>query len=203
MASKLVVAAFVSLDGIMQSPGGPGEDDDNFPYGGWLPPHVDEGFGEIVGGMFANTTGMLLGHRSYDILSSHWPNVPDEEGAWINDMPKYVATRTPMTATWRNTEVLVGEAADTVAELKKRTDGEIITQGSSDLIRTLQEAELVDEYRLLVFPVVLGVGKRMFAEGTATAGLKLTSTRSTGAGVVYVTYEVTGKPALGALPEPA
>ncbi|SDM76460.1 dihydrofolate reductase family protein, partial [Nonomuraea jiangxiensis] len=141
MASKLVVAAFLSLDGIMQAPGGPGEDDDhNFPYSGWLAPHVDEGFGEIMGGVFAETTGMLLGHRSYDILSSHWPHVPDEEGAWINNMPKYVATRTPMTATWRNTEVLVGEAADTVAELKKRTDGEIITQGSSNLIHTLQQA---------------------------------------------------------------
>ncbi|SDK86746.1 dihydrofolate reductase family protein, partial [Nonomuraea jiangxiensis] len=109
----------------------------------------------------------------------------------------------PMTATWRNTEVLVGEAADTVAELKKRTDGEIITQGSSNLIHTLQQAELVDEYRLVISPVVLGQGKRLFAEGTAAAGLKLTGSRTTGSGVVYVTYEWTGKPLLGSLSEDA
>ncbi|PZG23106.1 dihydrofolate reductase family protein [Nonomuraea aridisoli] len=200
MTSRLVVAAFVSLDGVMQAPGGPSEDDDNgFPYGGWLAPHVDEGFGEIMGGVFANATGMLLGHRSYDILAAHWPDVPDEEGAWINDMNKYVTTRTPMTAAWRNTEVLVGEAAETVAELKKRTDGEIVTQGSSRLIHSLQQAGLVDEYRLLVFPVVLGEGKRIFAEGTAAAGLKLTGTRTTGSGVVYVTYETTGEPVIGSV----
>lgn len=199
MASRLVVSTFISLDGVMQGPGGAGEDDSNgFPHGGWLPPHVDEGFGRVMSDVFDRADGMLLGRRSYDILASHWPNVPDEEGgAKINSMPKYVATRTPMTAEWRNTEVLVGEAAQTVADLKRRTDGEILVQGSSDLLRTLQQAELVDEYKLLVFPVILGEGKRLFAEGTAPAGLKLTGSTTTGAGVVYVTYEWAGKPAYG------
>ncbi|MEV4020706.1 dihydrofolate reductase family protein [Nonomuraea angiospora] len=199
MASKLVVSTFLSLDGVMQGPGGPGEDDSNdFPHGGWLPPYVDEGFGRIMGEQFERADGMLLGRRSYDILSSHWPNVPDEEGgAKINGMAKYVTTRTPMTAAWRNTQVLVGEAAETVAELKKSTDGEIIVQGSSDLLRTLQRAELIDEYRLLVFPVILGEGKRLFAEGTAPAGLKLTGSTATDAGVVFVTYEWAGKPSYG------
>ncbi|MGV9376390.1 dihydrofolate reductase family protein [Nonomuraea sp. NPDC003707] len=201
MASKLVVSTFLSLDGIMQGPGGPGEDDSNdFPHGGWLPPYVDEGFGRIMGEQLERADGMLLGRRSYDILSSYWPDVPDEEGgAKINGMPKYVTTRTPMTAEWRNTRVLVGEAAETVAELKKSTDGEILVQGSSDLLRTLQRAELIDEYRLLVFPVILGEGKRLFAEGTAPAGLKLTGSTATDAGVVYVTYEWAGKPAYGAV----
>lgn len=201
MASKLIVSTFLSLDGIMQAPGGPGEDDDNgFPHGGWLAPHVDEGFGEVMGEVFERADGMLLGRRSYDILASHWPHVSDEEGgAKINSMPKYVATRSPMTAEWRNTEVLAGDAAQTVAELKKRTDGEILVQGSSDLLRTLQSAELVDEYRLLIFPVVLGTGKRLFAEGTTPAGLRFTGSRSTGAGVVYVTYEWTGKPVYGSV----
>ncbi|MFI7125705.1 dihydrofolate reductase family protein [Nonomuraea sp. NPDC050153] len=199
MASKLVVSTFLSLDGVMQGPGGRGEDDSNdFPHGGWLPPYVDEGFGRIMGEQFERADGMLLGRRSYDILSSHWPNVPDEEGgAKINSMAKYVTTRTPMTAAWRNTQVLVGEAAETVAELKKNTDGEIIVQGSSDLLRTLQRAELIDEYRLLVFPVVLGEGKRLFAEGTAPAGLRLTGSTATDAGVVYVTYEWAGRPSYG------
>ncbi|MFI6595441.1 dihydrofolate reductase family protein [Nonomuraea sp. NPDC050536] len=201
MASKLVVGTFLSLDGIMQGPGGPGEDDSNgFPHGGWLPPHVDEGFNQIMGDVLERADGMLLGRRSYDILSSFWPSVPDEEGgAKINSMPKYVTTRSPMTATWRNTEVLVGEAAKTVAELKQRTDGEILVQGSSDLLRTLQQAELIDEYRLLIFPVVLGEGKRLFAEGTTPAGLKLTGSTITDAGVAYLTYEWTGKPAYGSV----
>lgn len=201
MAGKLVVSAFVSLDMVMQAPGGPGEDDDGgFAHSGWLAPHVDEDFGEIMTDQFQRADAMLLGRRSYDILSAHWPNVPDEEGgAVINGMRKYVCTRSPMTADWNNTRVLVGDAARTVAELKRGTDEEIMTQGSSNLIRSLQRAELVDEYRLLVFPVVLGEGKRVFAEGTLPAGLKLTGTRSTGAGVVYVTYEWAGKPVTGSV----
>ncbi|MEU8106515.1 dihydrofolate reductase family protein [Nonomuraea muscovyensis] len=201
MASRLVVSTFVSLDGVMQAPGGPGEDDANgFPHSGWLPPYVDEGFGRIMGDQLERADGMLLGRRSYDILAAHWPGVPDEEGgAKINSMPKYVTTRTPMDAGWRNTRVLVGDAAQTVADLKRSTDGEILVQGSSDLLRTLQRAELVDEYRLLVFPVVLGEGKRLFAEGTAPAGLRLTGSTATDAGVVYVTYEWAGKPSYGSV----
>jgi dihydrofolate reductase len=201
MPSRLVVSTFLSLDGVMQGPGGPGEDDSNgFPHGGWLAPHVDEGFGRIMGEVFDRADAMLLGRRSYEILASHWPNVPDEEGgAKINSMPKYVATRKPMAAEWRNTQVLVGDAAQTVAELKRGTEGEILVQGSSDLLSALQSAELVDEYRLLVFPVVLGRGKRLFAEGTAPAGLKFTGSTATGAGVVYVTYDYAGKPAYGSV----
>jgi dihydrofolate reductase len=201
MASKLVVSTFVSLDGVMQGPGGPGEDDSHdFQHGGWLAPHVDEGFGRIMGEIFDRADGMLLGRRSYEILASHWPGVPDEEGgAKINSMAKYVATRKPMTAEWRNTRVLVGEAAQTIAELKRSTEGTILVQGSSDLIRTLQEAELVDEYHLLVFPVVLGQGKRLFAEGTTPAGLKVTKSSVTDAGVVYVAYEWAGKPSYGSV----
>jgi dihydrofolate reductase len=201
MTSRLVVSTFVSLDGVMQAPGGPGEDDSGgFPHGGWLAPHVDEGFGRIMGDQLDRADGMLLGRRSYDILAAYWPGVPDEEGgAKINSMPKYVTTRTPMTAEWRNTRVLVGDAAQTVAELKRSTDGEILVQGSSDLLRTLQRAELVDEYRLLIFPAVLGEGKRLFAEGTTPAGLKLTGATSTDAGVVYVTYEWQGRPAYGSV----
>ncbi|TDC98158.1 dihydrofolate reductase [Nonomuraea deserti] len=201
MASRLVVSTFVTLDGVMQAPGAPGEDDsDGFPYGGWLAPHVDEGFNRIMGEQLERAGGMLLGRRSYEILASYWPGVPDEEGgATINGMAKYVTTRKPMTAEWRNTEVLVGEAGQTVADLKGRADGEILVQGSSDLIRSLQEAELVDEYRLLVFPCVLGRGKRLFAEGTAPAGLRLTGSTTTDAGVVYVTYERAGRPVRGSV----
>jgi dihydrofolate reductase len=157
-------------------------------------------FGDIMGDVFTRADAMLLGRTSHDILAAHWPNVPDEEGgAKINGMRKYVATRSPMTSSWNNTEVLVGEASQTVADLKARTDGEILVQGSSDLLRTLQAAELVDEYKLLIFPVVLGEGKRLFAAGTAPAGLRLTHSSTTGNGVVYVAYERDGKPAYGAV----
>jgi dihydrofolate reductase len=200
MTSRLVVSTFVSLDGVMQGPGGPGEDDSNgFQQGGWVAPHVDEGFGRIVDGVFDRADGLLLGRRTYDIFFSYWPNVKEPFADKINSMPKYVATRTPMNAKWQNTRVLAGEAAQTVADLKESTDGEILVQGSSDLLRTLQEAELVDEYHLLVFPVVLGQGKRLFAEGTAPAGLKLTGSTTTDSGVVYVAYGWAGKPSYGSV----
>ncbi|NUR91643.1 MAG: dihydrofolate reductase [Nonomuraea sp.] len=199
MASKLVVSTFITFDGIMQGPGGAGEDDSNgFQHGGWLPPYVDEGFNEIMGAHFERADGMLLGRRSYDILSSFWPDVPDEEGGEkINGMAKYVTTRSPMTASWNNTEVLVGEAAETVAELKRRTDGEILVQGSSELIPALHAAGLVDEYSLLVAPVVLGQGKRLFPEGGAPSGMRLVSATTTEAGIVHIVYRPTGKPEYG------
>jgi dihydrofolate reductase len=205
MASRLVVGTSVSLDGVMQAPmpapGVAGEDDSNgFPHVGWLAPHVDEGFNRVLGEVFDRAGSMLLGRRSYELLAAFWPNAPEEEGAeQLNSMPKYVATRTPMKAEWQNTTVLVGEAAQTIAELKKSTDGEILVQGSSDLLRTLQKAELVDEYHLLVFPVVLGQGKRLFAEGTTPAGLKLTTSATTDAGIVYINYESAGRPSYGSI----
>src|SRR4051812_38635892 len=124
MASRLIVGAFVSLDGVMQAPGGPGEDDANgFQHEGWAAPHIDEGFNRIMGELFARTDGMLLGRKSYDILASHWPNASAEEGADLfNNMQKYVTTRTPMKAEWQNTKVLVGEASQTIADLKTSTD---------------------------------------------------------------------------------
>ncbi|GGU93256.1 deaminase reductase [Actinomadura cremea] len=198
MASKLMVGMFVSVDGVLQGPGGPGEDESGgFRQSGWLAPHADEGFGRIVGSWFERANRMLLGRRTYDIMAAHWPNVPEEEGAFINDIAKYVATRAPMTPEWRNTEALVGDAADTVADLKARTEGVILVEGSGDLLRTLQRAELVDEYHLVTFPVVLGEGKRLFAQGTVPAGLKLTESRATDAGAVYTVYEWAGEPTYG------
>jgi dihydrofolate reductase len=161
---------------------------------------VDEGFNSIMEEQFDRANGMLIGRKTYDIMAAFWPSVPDDEGgAKINSMAKYVATRTPKVAEWRNTEVLVGDAAQTVADLKARVDGEILVQGSSDLNRTLQRAELVDEYRLLVFPVILGQGKRLFAEGTVAAGLKLTGSKTTGGGIVYSTYDRLGEPSYGSV----
>lgn len=201
MASKLVVSTFLSLDGVMQAPGGPREDDfGGFQQGGWLVPHVDDDFNRIMAEQFDRADAMLIGRRTYTIMAAFWPDVPDDQGgAKINSMRKYVATRHPLDAEWHNTEVLLGEAAETVAALKARMEGEILVQGSSVLNRTLHEANLVDEYRLLVFPVVLGQGKRLFDDGTAPAGLRLLNSTTTQSGVVYSTYEWQGAPLRGSL----
>jgi dihydrofolate reductase len=172
MASRLVVGISMSLDGVVQSPATPTEDVENgFQQGGWMTPQTDEGFTRDLKKVFDRADGMLMGRKTYDTLASYWPNAPEQEGAdLLNSMRKYVATRTPMTAGWHNTEVLVGEAAQTVADLKQRTHGKIVVQGSSDLLRTLQQAELVDEYQLLVFPVVLGQGNGCLPRGPLRPG---------------------------------
>jgi len=201
MPAKLIVTMFLSLDGVQQGPGGPDEDTSGgFRQGGWLPPHVDEGFGAIMGEELSRADALLLGRKSYDVLASYWPNAPAEEGADVlNSMQKYVTSRSMDKAGWANTQVLTGEAATTVAALKEAATGVIITQGSGDLIQSLQCAGLVDEYHLLVFPVILGQGKRLFPEGTASAGLRLISSSTTGAGVVFSKYECAGEPAYGSV----
>ncbi|OLT32416.1 deaminase [Actinomadura sp. CNU-125] len=200
MASKLIVGMFVSVDGVMQAPGGPGEDESSgFRRGGWLAPFTDEEFGRIVGEWFGRANRLLLGRRTYEIMASYWPNVPEEKGAFINDIAKCVATHRPMTAEWRNTEVLVGDAARTVADLKDRTEGVILLEGSRDLLRTLQGAGLVDEYHLLTAPVLLGEGKRLFTEGAVPEGLRLIESRATAGGVVYTVYEAAGEPSYGTI----
>jgi len=196
MAAKIIVAASVTADGVMQAPAGPDEDRTyGFAHGGWMTPYVDEGFGDAMGAVFAGADAMLLGHRSYNILAGYWPVHRDEEGAeQLNRMRKYVATRRDFPPEWENTQVLAGEAAETVAALKASSDERIVVQGSSELLRTLQHAKLVDEYHLLVFPVVLGEGKRLFGEGAAPAALRLTRVQTTPSGVVWTAYEYAGPP---------
>lgn len=200
--SKLIVTAFVTLDGVMQAPGGPGEDNDGgFEYGGWQVPYTDQDFMGIMQTAFEQSADhLLLGRKTYDIFAAYWPRVTDENNSIavkLNGMPKYIASRTLSGLEWHNSHLLKGDAAESVAELKERLDGVIMTQGSSDLIRTLQRHDLVDEYRLLVNPVVIGTGKRLFAEGAAPVAWKITESRVTGAGVQYCVYERAGKPEYG------
>jgi dihydrofolate reductase len=198
---KLVVSTFVSLDSVMQAPGGPNEDrDDGFEHGGWSVPYADEDLGHIMVEQFAGMEALLLGRRTYEIFAAHWPHFTDENdpvATKLNSMAKYVASRTLREVTWNNSHLLEGDTAEAVAALKKRTGGEINVQGSSNLIETLQRHDLVDEYRLFVEPVVLGTGKRLFAEGTPPAALRLTSARPTSTGAVYCTYERAGRPSYG------
>ncbi|MGP3982315.1 dihydrofolate reductase family protein [Streptomyces sp. KR80] len=203
--SKLVVSTFVSLDGIMQAPGGPNEDlEGGFEHGGWSVPYFDEDLGRIMVEQFAGMESLLLGRKTYEIFAAHWPHITDEKdpvATKLNAMPKYVASRTLDKVEWHNSHLLQrdsqGDVAEAVAQLKQRSTGEINVQGSSDLIKTLQRHDLVDEYRLLIEPVVLGTGKRLFADGTAPAAMRLTSTRPSSTGVVYCTYERVGKPSYG------
>ncbi|GAA1190427.1 dihydrofolate reductase [Kitasatospora gansuensis] len=201
--ARLIVTVFVTMDGVIQAPGGPGEDDDHgFEHGGWQVPYVDEEFMTLMTDIFERTADhLLLGRKTYDIFAGYWPRVTDPDnpiGVKLNTMPKYVASRTLRSPLeWQNSHLLEGEAAEAVARLKERLDGVIMTQGSSDLIHTLQRHDLVDEYRLLVNPVILGTGKRLFAEGAAPTAWTLTESRSTGVGVQYGVYQRAGKPEYG------
>jgi len=200
--AKLIVTAFVTLDGVMQAPGGPGEDvDAGFEHGGWQVPYVDKDFMELMTEIFDRTADhLLLGRSTYDIFAGHWPRVTDQDdpiAVKLNSMPKYVASRTRRSLDWNNSHLLEGEAEKAVAQLKEEVDGVIMTQGSGDLIATLQRHDLVDEYRLLVNPVVLGTGKRLFSEGAAPVAWRLTESRATSVGVQYCAYERAGAPEYG------
>ncbi|GAA2604449.1 dihydrofolate reductase family protein [Streptomyces tubercidicus] len=200
--STLIVTAFVTLDGVMQAPGGPNEDvDKGFEHGGWQVPYVDDDFMTLMTDIFERTADhLLLGRKTYDIFAAHWPRVTDENdpiAVKLNSMPKYVASRTRDSLEWHNSQLLKGDAAEAVVRLKEQLDGVIMTQGSSDLIRTLQQHDLVDEYRLLITPVILGTGKRLFADGAAPTAWKLTESRASSVGVQYCAYQRAGKPEYG------
>jgi dihydrofolate reductase len=198
--STIAINSFLTLDGVGQAPGGPDEDrDGGFEHGGWQVPHFTEQLGEIVGSWHSGIGGLLLGRRTYEIFAAHWPNVPaDHEHAamakLLNEAPKFVASRTLGTLDWHNSTLLGADVPAAVAELKNQDLGELLVIGSLNLAQTLIGHDLVDEYRLTVFPVVLGTGKRLFGDGTIPNGLELVATRTTDAGVIACTYRPVGKP---------
>jgi dihydrofolate reductase len=198
---KLVVGTFVTLDGVMQAPGGPDEDrDGGFEHGGWTVPFFDEALGEQMNELIGRTDAILLGRKTYDIFIQHWPHVGDEDpiAAKLNSAPKYVASRTLDNAEWRNTTVLRGELAEEIPPLKER-HGEIQVPGSADLIQSLLREDLVDEFSVLVFPVVLGTGKRLFGDGTIPRSMRLVETKTFPTGVAMHRYERVGAPEYGAV----
>jgi dihydrofolate reductase len=199
---KLVVTTFVTLDGVMQAPGGPDEDrSGGFEHGGWLVPLFDSDTGAFMDEVFGRAGSFLLGRKTYDIFITHWPHVTDPDdpvASRLNSLPKYVASRSLENADWQNSTVIRDVPAD-VAALKEEPGGELQVHGSGDLIQTLIEQDLVDAYNVLTFPVVLGTGKRLFPEGVTPGALRLTQSRTTGTGVVISTYERAGKPTYGAV----
>jgi dihydrofolate reductase len=196
---KVVTGAFVSMDGVMQAPGGPEEDPTGgFDLGGWVAPLADTDpvFGEEVGRLFVEPYDLLLGRRTYDIFASHWPYAeggPDAEIArQFNRVTKYVATRSREPLEWKGSVALHDAAAD-VAALKREDGPPLVTQGSSDLLKTLFAHDLVDEIHLFVFPVVLGHGKRLFNDGAHPSAFRLTHSRVSPTGLVSATYVRAGQ----------
>jgi len=192
---KLVVGTFLTVDGVMQAPGGPDEDrEGGFEHGGWSVNYWDDVMGQIITESTLQGDALLLGRKTYEIFAAHWPNVSGDDpiAAKLNGMPKYVASRTLERVTWENSTLIKGEVAKAVAELKEQPGGAIQVTGSGDLIQTLMEHDLVDEYQLWVFPVVLGEGKRLFAHGAMPAALKLVDTKASSTGVAIQTYARAG-----------
>jgi dihydrofolate reductase len=186
---QLTVHTFLTVDGVMQGPGDPEEDTSGgFERGGWLVPYLDEDFGAIVESWFRKADAVLLGRTTYDMMFPYWSQVT-EPGNLIaeklNGLPKYVASTTLTDPQWQHTTVLSADVIEQVRALKKEPGGELQIHGSCGLARALHTAGLVDEYRLLVFPVVVGEGKRLFTAGMPASGLRLIESRVTAAGVTY------------------
>jgi dihydrofolate reductase len=199
--TTLTVTTFLSLDGVMQAPGGLEEDTSGgFTHGGWTFPYSDEDFGEIIVDIYSRADAFLLGRRTYEIFSGYWPqhhdkNDPISNG--LNVLPKYVASTTLEKTDWNNSEIIQGDVVDAVKKLKEQPGRELLVPGSGNLIQTLLKNDLVDEYHLFIFPVILGTGKRLFAEGTIPAKLKQESSRTSSKGVIFSKYISDGKPAYG------
>lgn len=197
---KLTVTTFLSLDGVMQGPGGPEEDTSGgFAHGGWIVPHFEEETGRFIDEIFARAGAFLLGRGTYEIFAAYWPDPQGEDrdtriARNLNTLPKYVASRTLTSVEWENSTLLKGDVGDAVRDLKAAPgDKELQVHGSPGLIQTLLAEDLVDEFNLMTFPVLLGPGKRLFGSGTVPAGLAMTDSRITGTGAVLATYRRAGE----------
>ena len=190
---KLIVPAFISLDGVVQAPGGPEEDTSGgFAYGGWVWPYADES-SDVMDGVFTRPFELLLGRRTCDIFAGYWPHVP--EGAphrgiadLFNGVAKHVATHHPDTLGWQNSHALGPDVVAAVRELKRGDGPDLVTQGSSDLVHQLLATDLVDELRLLVHPILLGRGKRLFDERAQASAFRLEASKSSPSGVLVNRY---------------
>lgn len=193
---RLTLHTFLTLDGVLQAPGGPGEDDTGgFTHGGWSFPYDDDDFGTAMTGWFEHADAFLLGRKTYEIFVAYWPQAADESDPIankLNTLPKYVASTTLGSVDWQNSSLLSSDVVTAVAKLKEQPGDELQVHGSGALAQTLIAHDLVDEYRLLYFPVHLGSGKKLFEDGLPAAALRLLSCSTTSTGVVIATYEPAG-----------
>lgn len=197
----LTIATFMTLDGVMQAPGGPDEDrDGGFEHGGWSFPYFSDDKGDVISESFSRADCFLLGRRTYEIFAASWPSYPDMDdpvASRLNTLPKYVVSTTLETADWQPTTIIRGDIRAEVSKLKDRYDAEIQVHGSAGLAQTLHALGLVDEYRVFIEPVVLGAGKRLFESGAAPASLRLVDTKRLSKGSVLAIYQPAGRPSYG------
>ena len=198
---KLTLAEFLSLDGVSQGPGSPEEDtSDGFTQGGWLVPHIDDAFIQQTSAWLDEADALLLGRRTYDSFARDWPKITDPEDPFterMNGLPKYVASHSLAKADWAPTTILSGDILAQVAELKRQPGRDLQIHGSAQLSQSLLAAGLIDELRLVIAPVVVGNGRRLFPEGGAPAGLRLLRNETTPGGLAIQVYETAGRPTYG------
>jgi dihydrofolate reductase len=203
---KVLATAFVSLDGVMQAPGGPEEDPTGgFKFGGWTANYWDDAIAQVMGGIFSVPYELLLGRKTYEIFAAHWPYSKDDPFAdALNDVRKYVATSSSAPLTWKNSTA-IHDVPNDVARLKREDGPTLMTQGSSQLLQTLLKHDLVDRFTLLIYPVVLGNGKRLFGSGAIPGALELVDSKASPSGVTINTYERAGEVKTGsfALEQPS
>jgi len=207
---KVIVAAFISLDGVMQAPGGPQEDTSGgFTHGGWIVPYAEEVFGQAMQALFSQPFELLLGRRTYDIFAGYWPKVKDDTEDFsianlFNSVAKHVATHEPDSLGWHNSRALGTDVVAAVGALKQQDGADLLTQGSADLVRQLLAAGLVDELQLLINPVLLGRGKRLFGDDAVPGAFALQHSQVSPKGVIIARYVRVGEVATGSfelLPE--
>ncbi len=193
---KLVVTQFITLDGVVQAPGGPAEDTSGgFTSGGWSMNYWDTMMWKVMGDFLARPFDLLLGHATYKIFAAYWPrkkNEDDPVAARLNPARKYVASRSPVKLEWHNSVLLTGDVAEAVRDLKKTDGPELQVHGSGNLAQTLIKDSLVDEYQLFIFPVTIGKGKRLFGDGTKTEEFKLLESKVSTTGVIIARYAPAG-----------
>lgn len=188
---KLVVTEFLSLDGVMQAPGAPEEDTEGgFRHGGWAVPYGDEVMGQAAAEGMAATDTHLFGRKTYEIMAAHWPHAPagDPFAQHLNSVEKYVVSTTLQKAEWQNSTIINGDVAEQVPKLKEQPGKDIAVLGSGELVQTLIENDLVDEYSLTVYPIVLGSGKKLFSDSDQAGKLELVDSKPTTTGGVMLTY---------------
>ncbi len=188
---KIIVLSFISLDGVMQAPGGPEEDTSGgFKYGGWTFPYFDEFSGKVMEEQMSNKSDLLLGRKTFEIFASYWPHHEDQ---WpgINDVTKYVASKTQTSHDWSNSVFL--NNVEAIRKIKNGNGPDLQVHGSANLIQTLLKNDLVDELWLKIFPVTLGNGKRLFSEGSIPAAFNLTGSKASPSGVIFASYVRNGE----------
>ncbi|MGH2582646.1 MAG: dihydrofolate reductase family protein [Anaerolineales bacterium] len=195
---KLVVNTFLTMDGVMQAPGGPGEDPSGgFDHEGWSVNYWDEAMGKDMDEFMGKPFDLLLGRKTYEIFAAHWPYSDEPGAAELNQAKKYVASRTLKDVEWQNSELINGEVVKEVQKLKGQDGPEVQVHGSSNLLQTLFQHDLIDELRVWIFPVTVGKGKRLFGDGAQPRGWKLVDSQTSSTGVTMNTYEPAGELKIG------